>query len=159
MLVIVPQSKIKTAIEEEVSKKKQQYQSTLDTNKEETKIELKKQLEQLHNKLKDFVVPFEDSANLTFDIGKIAQEQRLGSFSIKAGGHGAISEIPNCNYIAESSLDISLTGQFNEFVVFLNTLERHKPVIFVDEFTITRSKIQDRLEHRANLNVSVFIKK
>jgi len=159
MLVIVPQGKRKEIIEKELADKKQQYQSALEASKEGTKIQLKKRIEQLRNELEDFVVDFEDSANLTFDIGRIAREQGIDSFSVKAKGRSGVTGIPNCNSIGENYLNISFTGQFNQFVVFLNTLERHRPVIFVDGFTITSSRVRERSMHRANLNVAVFVKK
>lgn len=159
MLVIVPQSKSKGIIEKELADKKQQYLFALESSKEGTKIQLKKRIEQLQNRLGDFVVDFEDSANLTFDIGRIASEQGLAAFSVRTKGQSGVTEIPNCNYIGENYLDISFTGQFNQFAVFLNTLERHRPVIFVDAFTITRSRAREQLKHRASLNVAVFVKK
>ncbi len=159
MLVLVPQSKSKKNIESDLTEIKKQYQSALKADKEETKIQLKEQIEQLRNKLEDFVVDFEDSANLTFDIGRIAREQKLASFSIKAKGRSGVSEIPDCDYIGENYIDISFTGQFSQFVVFLNTLERHRPVIFVDGFTVTRSRGEQDQEHRVDLSVAVFVGK
>ncbi len=159
MLVLGPQRKNEKNIENVLFERKQQYQSALKASEEETKIQLKKQIEQLQNKLKDYVVDFEDSADLTFDIGQIAREQNIASFSIKAKGQGGFSKIPDCDYIGENYIDISFTGQFNKFVVFLNTLERHRPVIFVDEFTVTRSRDKRDQEHRASLSVAVFVKK
>ncbi len=159
MLVLVPQSKSKKNTEDDLVKIERQYQSALKAAEEGTKIQLQKQIEELRNKLGDFVVNFEDLANLTFDIGKIAREQNIGTFSIEAKGQNAISEIPDCAYVGESHIDISFTGQFNQFVIFLNTLERHRPVIFVDEFTVTRSRTRDKSEHRASLSVAVFAKK
>ena len=159
MLVLGPQRKTKKNIETILSEKKQQYQSALKATEEETKIQLRGQIEQLQDKLKEYVVNFEDSADLTFDIGQIAREQNIASFSIKAKGQSGFSEIPNCNYIGENYIDISFAGQFNKFVVFLNTLERHRPAIFVDGFTITRSRDRQDQEHLSSLSVSVFVKK
>lgn len=159
MLVLVPQGTNKQDIENDLAKTERLYQFALKAAEEGTKIQLKKQIEGLQGKLGDFVVDSEGSANLTFDIGKIAREQNIDSFSIEAKGQSAISDIPNCTYIGESQIDISFTGQFNQFVIFLNTLERHRPVIFVDGFTVTRSRGQDKLEHQASLNVAVFVKK
>jgi len=159
MLVLLPQNKSKRNIESALAKSDQQYQSALKATKEETKIKLKEQIEQLQNKAKGFVVDFEDSANLTFDISKIAREQQIASFSIKAKGRNEVSSIPNCTHIGENHIDISFSGQFNQFVVFLNTLERHRPVIFVDKFTVTRSRNKQDQKHRANLSVTVFVKK
>ena len=94
---------------------------------------------------------------MTFDIGKIATDRDIGSFSIGGKDSRGIAAIPNCNYIGESYLDINFTGRFNQLATFLNTLERHQPVIFVDDFTISQST-QRYAGHRINLNVAVFVK-
>jgi hypothetical protein len=159
MFALIPQSKSKKNIENELAERKQQYESVLKTNKEETKIQLEEEIEQLRNKLKYFVIDFEDSANLTFDISRIAREQQIGSFNIKDRGKAGISKIPDCDYIGENYIDISFAGQFNQFVVFLNTLERYQPVIFVDEFSVTRSGSWEERGNRANLSVAVFVRK
>jgi hypothetical protein len=159
MLVLAPQSKSRKMIEKDLDEKKQQYQSALAADKEETKIQIRRHIEELQSRLKDFVVDFEDSANLTFDIGEIARDQQISSFNIKAKGKSGVSMIPNCDYICESEINIGFTARFNQFAVFLNTLERHRPVIFVDEFTVTRSRNKEDFQHRSSLNVAVFVKK
>jgi hypothetical protein len=159
ILVLVPQGRSKKNITNDLAKIERQYQSVLKATEEGTKEELKEQIEALRSKLEEFVLDFEDSANLTFDIGEIAREQQLASFSIEAKDQGRISEIPDCEYIGENYFDIGFTGQFNQFVTFLNTLERHRPVIFVDGFTVTRSRGRETSGHRANLSVAVFVKK
>lgn len=159
MVVLVPQGKSKEYIENELVKAEQKYQSALKAAEEDTKKELGEQIEQLKTKVGAFVVDVDDLANLTFDIGNMAREHKIASFSIKAKGQDVFSEIPNCKYIGEHYIDISFNGQFTQFVVFLNSLERHQPVIFIDDFTVTRSRAQSKTENRANLNVAVFVKK
>jgi hypothetical protein len=159
MLMLVPQGRSKKNIESDLVTIERQYQSALKATKEDTKEELKEQIEALRDKLEGFVLDFEDLANLTFDIGEIAREQRLASFGIEAKNQGGVAKIPDCEYIGEGYFYISFTGQFNQFVTFLNTLERHRPVIFVDEFTVARSRAREKSGHRANLSVAVFVKK
>jgi len=45
-----------------------------------------------------------------------------------------------------------------EKVELLNTIERHWPVVFVEKFSISRSK-QDDSEHPVTMNLTVFVKK
>jgi hypothetical protein len=159
MLMLVPQKKSKNYIAEQLAEKKQTYESALRASREEAKARLNEQLENLRGGLKSFVIDFEDLANLIFDISQIASENNVASFSIKGKDSGGGSEVPNCRYICENHIDISFTAAgFNQFAAFLNTLERHRPVVFVDKFTITRSH-QDDSGHKVDMELVVFVKK
>lgn len=160
MLVLVPQNKSKKQIEEQFVKKMRIYNSALQAAQEETKARLNKRMENLRDTLNDFVVDLEGSANLTFEISQIAQEQRITPSTIEVsqdvrGG----SVIPDCKYIDENRVDIKFSARsFNQFAVFLNALERHQPIIFVDSFKITRAKKRDS-GHQVEMNLSVFVRK
>ena len=158
LLLLAPQNKIKKNIEEELSKAKQKHQSALNATRDETQIQLKKEIEQLQNTLKNFVIDFEDSANLTFDISRIASELGLDSFSIKTKA-GGVSKIPDCEYIGESKINISFAGRFDQFTAFLSALERHQPVVFVDEFRVTQASDKKGAGNRVSMSVAVFVKK
>ena len=157
IFVLAPQKKNRKRFEEQLAEKKQIYNSAQKAAHEETKIQLNEQIERLRNSLKDFV--FEDSANLTFDISQIADEKKINPPpTIRGKNNREHSEIPNSNYICESKVNISFTAGFNQFAALLNALERHRPVIFVDKFTITRSD-QDDSGHEVNMGLSVFAEK
>ncbi len=158
MLVLGPQKNYKNNIENELAEKKQVYESALRAVQKETKIRLNEQIERLQSRLEDFVIDFEDSANLTFDITQIANEKKVASFSSKVKKSGGLSAIPDCKYIRENHIVVSFIGGFNQFATFLNALERHRPVIFVDKFAITRSG-QDNSVYRVSLNVAALVKK
>jgi hypothetical protein len=158
MLVLGPQRSSKKRLESEIAKKKQLHESALRAAKEETKIQLNEQIENLRDRLKYFVIDFEDSANLTFDIGQIASEKKVTSFNIKSKDDPKVSTVPDCNYICENHINISFIAGFNQFATFVNALERHQPVLFVNKFTIIRSN-QDDSVYQANLDVAAFVRK
>jgi Tfp pilus assembly protein PilO len=108
--------------------------------------------------LNDFVIESDDSANLTLDISQIASEKKLDSFMIKTKENRENSAIPDCKYITEDRIDIGFNAGFNQFAAFLNALERHQPVVFIDTFSIARSK-QDDSGHKVNMNLAVFARK
>ena len=155
---MAPQKKNMKNIEKQISEKKQIYDSALQATKQETKTRLNKQLKQLQENLGNFVINFEDSADLTFDISQIAGEKQVGDFSIKTKDKSGIKAIANCSQICESQFDISFTADFNKFATLLNAIERHWPVVFIDKFAISRSK-QDDPEHPVTMNLTVFVKK
>jgi len=158
ILVLAPQGKDREQVERRLAEKRQMYDSAQKAAQEETKLKLKEQIEHLRDGLKDFATDFEDSADLTFDISQIANEKKVSSFSIRTKDKRRGASLPNCNYISESHIDISFTGSFNQFATFLNALERHRPVVFVDKFIITRSD-RDGSGHKASMELAVFVRR
>ena len=158
MLVLGPQKNYKNNIENEIAERKQLYDSALRAAQKETKIRLNEEIERLQSRLKDFVIDFEDSTNLTFDISQIANEKKVASFSSKVKKSRGLSTITDSKYIYENQIVISFIGDFNQFATFLNALERHRPVIFVDKFAITRSGRDDSV-YQVSLNVAALVKK
>ena len=158
ILVLAPQRRNRKNIEKQLTDKKQIHSSALAAAQKKSKIRLSEQIEDLQDRLTDFVSGSDDSANLIFDISQIANEKKVDSFSIKARNKPGGSEIPNCEHICENHIDISFTSGFEQFATFLNALERYRPVVFVDKFTITRAE-HDSSGHRVRMDLAVFVKK
>ena len=158
ILVLGPQKNLEKRVENKLTERKQVYESALRAARKETKIRLNEQIERLQSRMEDFVIDFEDSANLTFDISQIANEKKVASFSIKSKDTRGPSKKSEAKYIRENHIVISFIGGFNQFAAFLNALERHRPVLFVDKFSITRSG-QDDSAFQVSLNVAAFVKK
>lgn len=158
MLLLTPQNKGKKQIENQLNEKKQIYHSALEASQQETQVKLNKQIEQLKDGLKDYVADFENAANLTFDISQIAGDKEVGSFSIKTKENRQGPAISDSSYIFENQINISFTAGFNQFATLLNALERHRPVVFVDKFTIIRSNQGDS-DHDVDMGLAVFVRK
>jgi len=159
--VLSPQHKSKQQIDNKLTQEKQAYQDALSASQQKNRELLKKQIENLRNKLKDFVIDFEDSANLTLDISQMAGRKKISSFSIEGSGKRRKSaQIPGCGHITENRINISFTAGFNQFAMLLNALERHRPVVFVDNLEIVRSQ-QKSSDNKADVDVelTVFVKK
>ena len=158
--VLAPQARTKKQIEKLLAEKKKMYQAAITASRQETRIQLKEQIEQLQNTLKDFVIDYRESTNLTLDISQIANDRKVSGFSISgrgAGGSRAV-EIPGCDHIHENRIGIGFDAGFNNFATFLNTLERHKPVVFVDTFRINRLD-EAKAANKVEMNLSVFVRK
>jgi Tfp pilus assembly protein PilO len=158
MIVVAPQEGYERQIGQQLAEKKQKYEAILKINQRETQIQLNEQMEQWRDKLKDFVVTPEDLAGLTFDIGQIANDTKLDSFSVKPQGNRESQDVSNGQYIYENRINVNFKANFNKFAAFLNAMERHRPVIFVDKFKITRAD-QDDSAGQVNMDLSVFVKK
>jgi Tfp pilus assembly protein PilO len=156
--VLGPQEDYIKQTENKLTEKKQVVESAIRAAREEAKIQQNEQIERLRSRLKDFVIDFEDSANLTFDISQIANEEKVASFGIKTKDSRGLSAIPGCSYICENHFEINFTGGFTQFAIFLNALERHRPVLFVDKFMITSSRLEGA-EYQVGLNVTFLVEK
>lgn len=158
ILILRPQKNSTKRIENELAEKKQVFESAMIAAKKETKDRLNEQIENLKTRMRDFIVDFEDSANLTFQISQIANEKNVASFSIKGKENSVRVAQIDYKYINENHIVINFIGEFSQFATFLNALERHKPVLLVDKFTISRSG-QDDSVFRVSLDVSAFVRK
>lgn len=158
VFVLGPQKSSRKRLESALTEKKQQYEMAQDATQKKTQIRLNEQIENLQKTLRNFVLDHDDSANLTFDIGRIANEEKVASFSIKNKDKKGLSEIPDCNSIGENHIDISFIAGFDQFATFVNALERHQPVLFVNEFSISSSN-KGQSTYQVSLDVAAFVKK
>lgn len=158
ILVLRPQRKMKSSIEQQLVQTRQIYDSAIIANSEETKSKLNEQLASLKGGLNRFVVDSGDSTNLTFDISRIAGSSKVSSFTIKQKQDVASSEMPDSRYLTENYLDISFTGTFGQFASFLNALERHQPIVFVDKFVISSAESR-QAGCSVNMSLAVFVRK
>ncbi len=158
LIVLGPQRRLRKLTEKRAVEQSQTYESAMLAAQNQVQETLKDQINELRNRYKDFVVNFEDCANLTFDISRLAGEHNITSFSIKSQEKGGLSAIPDCDHICESRIDFSCTAGFNQFAAFLNALERHHPVLFVDKFTITRAK-QNEAGPQVSLSMAALVTK
>lgn len=158
VIALGPQKKSKEQVKNQLSEIQQRHESILNATKEDSKAALNEEIENLRNIVKDFAADFENSSNLTFDIGQIANEKKVDSFSIKTQENARNSYGVNLKYLQENRIDLSFAGDFKQFASFLNALERNRPIIFVDNFKITRSPTDDS-KHRASMKLAVFVRK
>jgi hypothetical protein len=158
LLVIGPQNRQKKHIEGELEKYTQKYEFAQNAAQEETRNRLHAEIELLQDKVKNFVVDSKGAEDLTFDISQIASENKVRSFSVESEDVRAAPGITDSNNISESHIKVSFTAGFNEFAGFLNSLERHRPVLFVSEFTLIRAK-KDDLTYHVTMDVAAFVRR
>jgi len=165
VLVVRPQHNSKKRLESTLTEQKQLHVSARRAAQEQTRIQLNQQIEELRQRVRNFVVDSDESTDLTFDISQIASRVNLNSLSVtmgaqKGAGRRRVSTKADADstYISENHIDITFTAGFYQFASFVNALERHRPVLFINEFTITRSK-QDESAYHVTLDVAAFVRK
>lgn len=158
MLVLAPQVKAKKTIKKELTEKKLLLDRAQKITQKETRLKLDKQIDDLHDKLRNYVVDFDDISDVTFDISRIANEKKVKSFNIKSVNRGGSVSKTGNKYVHVNNFDVSFTSGFVQFATLLNTLERNRPVIFVDKFRIIRSE-ENNFEHQVDMDLAVFVRK
>ena len=157
-LVISPQLKVKAQFAKELVEKRQMYDAALGAAQEDNKKKLADEVEALKSKLGNYAVEFDESANLTFDIGRIAADKQVGSFTIKTPEQTRDSDPSGSKYLQENRIDIAFASNFRQFAAFLNAIERHRPLIFVDKFKVSRGD-QGGTSNKVDMGLSVFVRK
>jgi hypothetical protein len=158
LLVLAPQEKLRSETDRRLDEKKALAQSAREAAQEKNKAKLIALLTGSGNKLTEFVVDPENAANLTLDIGRISSDVRLNAFSSYFEGSEGAAKTDNYKHIIPRQISVNFNSSFNKFAVFLNNLERRRPVIFVDSFSITRSSEGDS-GHKVDMKLAVLVGK
>ncbi len=158
ILVLGPQNRARKNLKNDYSEKKQTYEFAQNAAREETQNKLLEQIRSLQNDLGVFTTDFKDSANLIFDISQIAKEKNVASLNVENEKGKMVSDEDLAKNISESRINISFTAGFGQFAAFLNALERHRPVLFVNEFKLIQSN-QNTSAYQVDIDVAALIKK
>jgi Tfp pilus assembly protein PilO len=158
LFVISPRLKVKEKLVKEATAKRQLYETAVDAANEESKKKLAGEVDQMKSRLSEYITEFDDSANVTFEIGRIASEKQLGSFTVKTTDQAKNSDQLASKNIQENLIQISFESDFRQFAMFLNTLERHHPVVFVDRFKLSRGGVSGA-GNSVDMDLSIFVRK
>lgn len=157
LFVLLPQNRKKIRTESEYRKVESSASEAFLAAQDQTKIRLKGHIEKLNERLGDFVIDPGSTSNLTYEISGISNEIGLNAFQFAPMSEN-IAELDECKYVSGQSYHVSFTSSFNKFAAFVNALERYRPFIFVDTFSITRSR-QGGKEHDVQMQLAILVAK
>jgi Tfp pilus assembly protein PilO len=157
-LVLRPQIHYRRQLQTEVAQAKKLYARAVEAAKPETQTRLTEQVECLEGRITDFLVGFEEAPTLAFEIGNLARETRLESFAMKPVNGQTMGPAVEREHLAEKYLSVSFQGGFPQFAAFLNALERHHPVVFVETFTINRPLEAD-IQPRVDMGLAILVER
>jgi len=158
LVVLMPQERIRRMTETKLADTKMLAQSAREAALEENKNRLLERLSESSDRLKDFVIEQENAANLTFDIGRVSSEVDLNSFSSNFTGADRAIKTDNYKHIIARYISVNFNSSFNKFAIFLNRLERNRPVFFIDTFSITQAGESDS-GHKVDMKLAVLVGK
>jgi hypothetical protein len=157
-VVIAPQLKIKNQVLKDSTEKRQKFEAALNAAQEDNKKKLAGEVEALKTKLSDYVSEYEESANLTFSISRIAADKQVSDFTVKTSEQSKVQDSAAAKNMQESRVEIAFASDFLQFASFINALERHQPVIFVDRFKVSRGD-QSGTPNKVDMTLSYFVRK
>jgi len=157
IFLMLPQQKESELIGKQLMEKRLKYDIAKAADSEQVRAKLSEEVGRLSEELGRFAAQVEELDGLWFSISGIAGEIGVESFQSRGLDDESYSEIPNCYDIGTASTEVNFSGSFNKFARFINRLERYKPVVFIDNFTITRAR-KESLEPEAKLILNVFVR-
>ncbi len=137
-LLMVPESRSLDALTQDLEKIQQKHHSITETGSPQSKEDTIKHLEDVTRQLDDFVVDSEAAAKLTFSIRQIAADLKLNNFSSKRMESQSTEIDKELKNLGQIWIEVKFESSFNQFAKFVNQLERHYPVIFVEQFSLLR---------------------
>ncbi len=151
--VLSPQNVLKESLNGKRDQLILQEQQAQDAASKKIQEQLKAQVESLKNDAGLFVINVGNASNITFDISRLAEQFKLSSVKVTTKDN---QPVQNCSRIAENKVHITFSSTFNGFFALLNSLERHRPVVFIDMFSVTLPR-QEQSGNEAAMDVSVYV--
>jgi len=140
IFLIIPLRKKTVAANYRLIEYRQQQELTRETDVEAVIAGWHSRMEKLKGRFADFITEFEDSSNLPFAISRILSDVGVSSTASIESSPQSYSEIQNSEHLARINNKVHFSATFNQFAQVINRLERHKPVFFVNNFTISRPR-------------------
>jgi hypothetical protein len=124
---------------------------------ESTRQELQKKIESLKAEFDRFVVPSKDAIQTlaSIEIDKMCKDNGLDAY-IDPWNSGEVQAFNECKYVQGQFIKVTFSASFNDFAKFLNSLERYKSVIFVDNFSISRPQ-EKEAKGNVEMNLAVLV--
>ena len=157
VFLMTPQKKGLEILRGELAEKEQQHSTSEIADSAETRTQLRREATQLSEKLAEYVVERDDLSKIPFSVKKIASEMGLREYESKRKPGKLYEEIGNCYRIGSMNVSLNFNSTFNEFARFINILERHKPVIFIEKFSVEQPS-GNETELQINMIFSTFVR-
>jgi len=157
-VILRPQLDYRRELEDTLAGSREQYARALAAAQEKNQERLAAELEGWRHRIADFVVRLEDAPDLAFKIGALANTAGLESFSMKPVNKTGPEIPPEVESLAQRRVALTFAASFGRFAAFLNTLERHRPVLFVETFAISRP-LDKEAEPQTSMELAVLVEK
>ncbi len=134
--VVVPNGRALADSRQRVADKVERVTFLRNARSERQQQRIRMEQEDHERQYREFVFDTNDLNRLDFLIRDLAEGHNLADFSGRTVGTATNIGGVGFQRIAQRNLVLSFQCGFAQLVRFINELERHQPVIFVDQFTI-----------------------
>jgi hypothetical protein len=158
LLVLSPQGRQMRNLETRLQEQKRICELAQAAANPQTQARLTKLVDGLNQRVARFAVPWEGTENLAMGIVQVANQVGLGSFSMRPRGRQEFEPAPHCDCLGEKQIDVTFAASFPAFATFLNAMERYRPMLFIENFTILRGQLQSG-QPQINMQLVLFVEK
>jgi len=158
LFILVPQDKVIAQKAQDLAAKDLELKHAIDADSEESRAKLASQLSGLCQSAGNYALSIDAASKLAFDVGQIAAELQVADFACSVNSQEMVSSMTDCNSIGMMALTVNYKSSFNKFAMFVNRLERNRPAIFVDRFSID-NRTSDGDLHQVTMLIKVFVSK
>jgi len=151
LLVLRPQRQTRDRLRSELAEVEKEYTLNRQPMYAQVRQGEEKGIDELSAQLSDFVFSKDDQGTLSLVISRIAEENGISSPVVR--DRTVAVKGKKQEYILESQLFVQFESDFNRFARFVNSLERHSPIIFVDNFQLTQASD----ENSAKINMMLTL--
>jgi hypothetical protein len=136
IFMVTPQKDELKILQSELLERKAEYSTSEIADSAGTRTQLSRETEQLSEQLSEYVVERDNLSKVIFSVKKFASEIGLRKYQSSLIAGLFYEPIDNCYRIGNMNVRLSFNSTFNEFAWFVNTIERHKPIIFIESFSV-----------------------
>lgn len=156
VFILKPQVQRCKELDVQLADVKNLYRVARHAAEEENQLRLARAVDELNDRVSDFLVRPDATSDLAFELAKLANETGVESFSMKPKRKQGPEMISDCDLIGRERVELSFSGPFPEFATLLNALERHHPILFVETFAIHRPRTQTS-EPQVTMELAVLV--
>ncbi len=153
--LLKPEQDALAATTRKINEKERLYNIILDSTTQQAKQANISKVKDAQDRFRNFVTRPELISDMTLSMNRIASQLKLDLFSTKGKSEDSFEEIANSKILGVNEIGVTFTSSFNQFASFLTTLERHKPVMLIDTFSISREPKND-LKNSAKLAINIL---
>jgi hypothetical protein len=158
LMLLRPRAQYGQELQTRVAAMKARYARAFEAAQKENQARLAEQVDGLRRRVSDFVVGRHEAPDLAFAISELAGQMQLGSFGMRPVSKGEPEASRATSRLGEKRIDVSFSAGFPQFAAFLNALERHRPILFVETFAIDRP-VDASAAPRVNMELAALVEK
>ncbi|MHC5059510.1 MAG: GspMb/PilO family protein [Planctomycetota bacterium] len=157
VFLMLPQRQESKLLANQLAEKRLKYDLSKAADNELERARLNEKVGMLADELDKYATRVEDLDRLWFGVSRMAGEIGVEGFQIQGIDPESYSEIPNCYNIGRASAEVNFTGSFTELARFINCLERNRPIVLIDDLSITQPN-KEGAKPPAKLFLSVLVR-